>query len=116
MSMVHGGDDKSVKPVNNGGDYDDDDDIGVDDGVSENGIDQVFHNESGAPSTTAFVAPSVTTYTDNNPEYRIYEVRHIRSDLHFYENIEMSTERKTWDRDKNTAQMKNKSEEDISYR
>ena len=40
MSMVHGGADKSVKPVNNGGDYDDDDDdIGVDDGVSENGID-----------------------------------------------------------------------------
>ena len=38
MSMVHGGDDKSVKPVNNGGDYDDDDDIGVDDGVSEDGI------------------------------------------------------------------------------
>ena len=38
MSMVHGGDDKSVKPVNNGGDYDNDDDIGVDDGVSEDGI------------------------------------------------------------------------------
>ena len=38
MSMVHGGDDKSVKPVNNGGDHDDDDDIGVDDGVSEDGI------------------------------------------------------------------------------
>merc|ERR1712223_301020 len=34
----------------------------------------VFHNESGAPSTTAFVATSVTTYTDNSPEYRIYEV------------------------------------------
>jgi len=34
----------------------------------------VFHNETGHPSTNAFVAPSVTTYTDNNPEYRIYEV------------------------------------------
>ena len=35
---------------------------------------KVFHNETGHPSTNAFVAPSVTTYTDNNPEYRIYEV------------------------------------------
>ena len=58
-------------------DYNDDDNIGVDHDVKEDGIDQVFHNESGAPSTTAFVAPSVTTYTDINPEYRIYEVRLI---------------------------------------
>ena len=34
----------------------------------------VYHNETGAPSTTAFVAPSVTTYTDHNPEYRVYTI------------------------------------------
>ena len=34
----------------------------------------VFHNETGSPSNTAFVSPSVTPYTDNNPEYRIYSV------------------------------------------
>jgi len=34
----------------------------------------VFHNETGGPSSTAFVSPSVTPYTDNNPEYRIYSV------------------------------------------
>merc|ERR1712059_71435 len=35
---------------------------------------QVFHNESGESSTTAFIAPSVTTFPNKNPEYRIYSV------------------------------------------
>jgi len=34
----------------------------------------VFHNETGSPSNVAFVAPSLTTFTNNNPEYRIYSV------------------------------------------
>ena len=34
----------------------------------------VFHDEAGAPSNVAFVAPSVTTYTDHDPEYRLYTV------------------------------------------
>merc|ERR1711936_72872 len=34
----------------------------------------VFHNETGSPSNIGFVSPSVTPYTDNNPEYRIYSV------------------------------------------
>ena len=34
----------------------------------------VFHNETGGPSSIAFVAPSLTTFTNNNPEYRIYNV------------------------------------------
>jgi len=34
----------------------------------------VFHNQTGSPSSTAFIAPSVTPWYDNNPEYRIYSV------------------------------------------
>ena len=34
----------------------------------------VFHNQTGSPSSTAFIAPSVTPWYDNNPEYRIYTV------------------------------------------
>merc|ERR1711934_362677 len=43
----------------------------------------VFHNESGDPSTTAFIAPSVTTFYDNNPEYRMYSVAGDRSQPSF---------------------------------
>ena len=58
------------------GDEDDGDDLNGDDDDNNHPDDvaKVFHNETGHPSTNAFVAPSVTTYTDNNPEYRIYEV------------------------------------------
>ena len=34
----------------------------------------VYHNDTGHPSTTAFVAPSGTSYTNRNPEFRIYSV------------------------------------------
>ena len=34
----------------------------------------VYHNEEGEPSNTAFVAPSGTSYTDRNPEFRVYSV------------------------------------------
>ena len=34
----------------------------------------VYHNETGHPSTTAFVAPSGTSFTNRNPEYRLYSV------------------------------------------
>ena len=57
------------------GDEDDGDDLNDDDDDNHpDDVAKVFHNETGHPSTNAFVAPSVTTYTDNNPEYRIYEV------------------------------------------
>ena len=57
-------------------DHDDDNNDDHDDDDNPDDDDKVFHNETGHPSTNAFVAPSVTTYTDNNPEYRIYEVGH----------------------------------------
>ena len=34
----------------------------------------VYHTDPGRPSTTAFVAPSATSFTDRNPEFRIYDV------------------------------------------
>jgi len=34
----------------------------------------VYHNDTGHPSTTAFIAPSGTSYTNRNPEFRIYSV------------------------------------------
>ena len=34
----------------------------------------VYHTDTGRPSTTAFVAPSATSFTDRNPEFRIYDV------------------------------------------
>ena len=34
----------------------------------------VYHNETSHPSTTAFVAPSGTSFTNRNPEYRVYSV------------------------------------------
>merc|ERR1712080_133003 len=43
----------------------------------------VFHNETGHPSTTAFIAPSVTPWYDNNPEYRIYSLLGAKEDSSF---------------------------------
>ena len=34
----------------------------------------MYHNDTGHPSSTAFVAPSGTSYTNRNPEYRVYSV------------------------------------------
>ena len=34
----------------------------------------VYHDDQGAPSTQAFIAPSGTSYTNRNPEFRVYQV------------------------------------------
>ena len=34
----------------------------------------VYHDDQGSPSSTAFVAPSGTSYTNRNPEFRVYSV------------------------------------------
>ena len=51
----------------------------------------VYHNEEGEPSNTAFVAPSGTSYTDRNPEFRVYSVVddqvHIKHFTTFYTSI-----------------------------
>merc|ERR1719285_46947 len=60
----------------------------------------VFHNESGSPSNTAFVGPSVTPYTDHNPEYRIYTVDANPESPHFG----LVLDHETWSMDLSSAE------------